>query len=109
MTTYIKAPDHNDSLSRVVLGGEEYLLRFTYNANKDYWVFGLYETDETPIIDGVKIVPNFPLTFFYCRHRLPNGVFGCITQKDHIGRDDFKNGNAVFVFIPMEDLEEEEE
>lgn len=109
MTTYIKAPDHNDSLSRVVLDGKEYLIRFTYNARSDYWTFGLYELDETPLIACVKIVPNFPLTYFCSKTNLPNGVFGCLTNKSHIGRNSFVNDEAVFVFVPMEDLEEEEE
>ena len=108
MTTYIKAPDYNDSLSRVVLDGKEYLIRFTYNATGDYWTFGLYEIDETPLVLGVKIVPNFPLTYFYSKKTLPNGVFGCLTNKAHIGRESFIKNEAVFVFVPMEDLKEGE-
>ena len=104
MTTYIKAPDENDSFCRVVLDGNEYLMRFTYNASFDYWSWGLYEDKETPIVTGIKIVPNFPLTFFYENDNLPNGVFGCLSDKDTVGRYDFVNESAVFIFIPSDDL-----
>ena len=41
--TIIEVPDMNDSVSRVVLSGTAYLIRFTYNDSKDYWKFSLYE------------------------------------------------------------------
>ncbi len=109
MTTYIQAPNHNDSFCRVVLDSKEYLMRFTYNATGDYWSWGLYETDETPIVAGIKIVPNFPLTYFCNRSTLPNGVFGCLSDKETVGRDDFINEHAVFIFIPIEDLKDGED
>lgn len=107
MTTYIQAPDYNDSFCRVVLDNEEYLMRFTYNAHGDYWSWGLYKDEETPIVVGIKIVPNFPLTFFYEDDRLPNGVFGCLSDKETVGRNDFINESAVFIFIPNDDLLED--
>ncbi len=109
MTTYIQPPNLTDSLSRVVLDGKEYLIRFTYNVKKDYWTFGLHEVDETVIISGIKIVPNFPLTCFcsYKNKDLPNGIFGCLTNKEHVRKDDFVNGDAIFCFIPKEDLEDD--
>lgn len=33
--TIIEVPDMNDSVSRVVLSGTAYLIRFTYNDSKD--------------------------------------------------------------------------
>ena len=41
--TIIEVPDMNDSVSRVVLSGTAYLIRFTYNDSKDYWKFSLYD------------------------------------------------------------------
>ncbi|WP_203227532.1 phage baseplate plug family protein [Calorimonas adulescens] len=106
MMQYITPPDLNDSFSRVVLGGKEYLLRFTYNDTFGYWSFGIYDLEETPIVAMTKIVPNSPLTFFYENRDLPSGVFGVITDLEKVGRNDFINGKAVFVFIPYEDLKE---
>lgn len=100
--TIIDVPDLNDSKSRVVLAGTPYLIRFSYNDTFDYWKFSLYTTMNVPIIVGVKIVPQFPLNLFYGVTKLPNGVFGVYTKQGRIGRNDFKNGNAKFVFCPVD-------
>ena len=85
----IEVPDMNDSVSRIVLNDTAYLIRFTYNDTKDYWKFSLYDTQNEPIVLGVKIVPNFPLNVFYGVTDLPFGVFGVISKLDRIGRNDF--------------------
>jgi len=40
----IEVPDMNDSISRIVLNGTAYMLRFSYNDTCDYWKFSLYTT-----------------------------------------------------------------
>ena len=97
----IEVPDMNDSVSRVVLNGVAYYIRFTYNDTGDYWKFGLYDSLKEPIVVGIKIVPNFPLNLFYGVTRLPFGVFGVTANLDRIGRNDFKRGNAKFIFAPL--------
>ena len=100
--TTIEVPDLNDSMSRVVLNGKAYQIRFTYNDTCDYWTFGLYNTQDAPIIIGIKIVPRFPLNLFYGVTKLPDGIFGVMTKLDHIGRNDFKDGKAQFIFCPVD-------
>lgn len=103
---YIDVPDHNDSFSRVVMEDKEVLIRFTYNARCDYWSFGIYDKEETPILAMCKIVPCAPLTHFYGSLDLPSGVFGVLTDLDHVGRDAFLSKTARFVYIPETDLED---
>ena len=98
--TIIEVPDMNDSMSRIVLNGTVYYIRFTYNDTGDYWKFGLYNYLSEPIVLGIKIVPSFPLNVFYGVTKLPDGVFGAKSNLDRIGRNDFKNGKAEFIFIP---------
>ena len=98
----IEVPDMNDSVSRIVLSGKAYLIRFTYNDTCDYWKFSLYDTQNEPIALGIKIVPRFPLNVFYGVTKLPDGVFGVMTKLDRIGRNDFLNGNAQFIFCQVE-------
>ena len=100
--TIIEVPDMNDSVSRVVLSGTAYLIRFTYNDSKDYWKFSLYDSQNVPIVPGVKIVPQFPLNVFLGLTRIPAGVFGAMSKLDRIGRNDFKNGNAQFILCPVD-------
>ena len=102
----ISVPDKNDSLSRIVLSQKDYLIRFFYNMTYDYWSFGLSDIEGTPIIGLLKIVPLSPLTHFYRSVKLPDGIFGAITDRDHIGRNDFLNGNAQFLYIPWEEVGE---
>lgn len=103
---YIQVPDRNDSVSSITLDEKEYTIRFTYNGKYDYWSFGIAGEDGY-ILTNTKIVPNFPL-FAYCNDaRLPRGIFGALTDDAKIGRDAFKNKDAEFVYIPLEDLEDE--
>lgn len=105
MTEIITPPDLNDSFSRVILDGKEYLIRFTYNDAGDYWTFGLYDGERRPLVAGLKMVPNSPLNFFYQSGSLPDGTFGVLSDLDRIGRRSFRDGQAKFVFIPNKDLE----
>ena len=100
--TIIKVPDMNDSISRIVLSGKVYHIRFTYNDTADYWKLGLYDDLKRPIIVGIKIVPRFPLNAFYGITEIPAGVFGVTSNLERIGRNDFKNGKSQFIFIPVE-------
>lgn len=100
--TIIEVPDMNDSVSRVVLSGVAYQIRFTYNDTCDYWKFSLYDAQDEPIVLGVKIVPQFPLNLFYGVTQLPNGIFGVMSRLDRIGRNDFVDGRAQFIFCPVE-------
>ena len=98
----IEVPDLNDSMSRIVLNGVPYQIRFSYNDTKDYWKFSLYDSQKNPIALGIKIVPNFPLNIFCGVTQLLSGLFAARSNLDHIGRDDFKNGKADFIFCPVE-------
>ena len=101
--TIIAVPDLNDSISRIVLNSTVYQIRFTYNDTGDYWKFGLYDSQANPIVIGIKIVPQFPLNLFYGYTDLPWGVFGVFSKLDRIGRNDFADGNAQFIFCPAEE------
>ena len=95
----IEVPDFNDSFSRVVLDGVQYLIRFTWNDTAQRWNFGLYTTQKEPLIQGQRIVPNFPLNLQIIREGLPNGMFGVFSSLENVGRDDFKNGKATFSYV----------
>ena len=102
----IEVPELFDSMSRIILRETLYYIRFTYNDTGDYWKFDLYDSNEEPIVLGVKIVPQFPLNIFYGVTQIPDGVFAVISKLDRIGKYDFKNGDAQFVFVPTEEEDE---
>lgn len=101
---YISVPDMNDSISYLSIDGKEYGLRFTYNERYDYWNFGLYGAGNAPIIPMTRIVPNFPLLFFYTSREIPDGIFGCVSDTETVGRYAFVNRKAEFIYIPNVEL-----
>lgn len=103
--TIIEVPDMNDSVSSIVIDGKQYRLRFTWNDTGGYWMLGIYASLGEPIVIGQKIVPNFPLNLFWSGEDIPKGTFAAVdeTEKlDSIGRNDFIDGKAQFVYIPAE-------
>lgn len=96
----IEVPDMNDSVSRIVLNGKQYLIRFTYNDTGGYWFFGLYDSLGNAIRIGNKIVPQLPLNLFWGTDDMPAGAFGVLTDLEKIGRNDFLNDKAKFIFVP---------
>ncbi len=102
---YIRVPDMNDSMSALSIDGAEYLLRFTYNEKYDYWSFGLYRGNREPVIAMTRIVPNFPIFHFYTDTELPDGIFGCLSGAEAVGREAFNSHTAEFVYIPATELE----
>lgn len=103
---YIKVPDMNDSISQLSIDGKVYGLRFTYNEKYDYWSFGLNDVDGKQIVAMTRIVLNFPIFHFFTYRSIPDGIFGCISKKDTVGRQAFNEGTAEFVYIPNVELEE---
>lgn len=96
----IKVPQMNDSFSSIILGGVEFQLRFSYNDSFDYWSFGIYSQYKKPIIEGIKIVPNFPLNLFANNSPdIPKGFFIAKSNKEKIGHNDFYDGSASFYFV----------
>ena len=40
--------------------------------------------------------------FYYGVAELPMGVFGVMTELDKVGRADFREGRASFIFAPVQ-------
>jgi len=97
----ISVPEMNDSISRMTFDNIVYNLRLTYNDTGDFWTLGFYNSNVEPIIQGIKIVPNTSLTLPYLTYDIPLGAFMAYSKKSHIGRYDFKNGEAQLIFIPL--------
>jgi hypothetical protein len=46
------------------------------------------------------MVPQFPLNLLFGRDDMPSGIFAVLTEKESVGRQDFADGTARFVFVP---------
>ena len=63
----IEVPDMNDSVVKVSLQSRLYQLRFTWNDTGGYWMLGVMDSLGTPLLLGVKMVPQFPLNLLFGR------------------------------------------
>lgn len=97
----IEVPDLNDSVSRIVLDGSVYNIRFTYNDTFDYWKLSLYDDLMEPIVLGIRIVANFVLNMFSITRDMPKGVFIAYSREESIGRRAFIDGKAIFMYVPL--------
>jgi hypothetical protein len=95
----IIVPIEHDSFSELTINGERFLVRFSYNDTFDYWTFGIYERNRTPIIAGLRVVPHFPLHLFSLNRRFENTSFIASSNQENIGLRDFWNENAQFWMV----------
>ena len=100
----IDIPDMNDVVLMFKADDVMYGLRFTYNDNKDYWNFGVYDYQMNPLITMTRIVPNYPLLYPFTSKELPKGDFFCVTSKTNVGRETFLNNDAKFIYVTEDEL-----
>ena len=97
----IIVPEAQDGLSSVTLSETPYYIRFTYNDTEDRWYFGLFDMQQNPITQAIKIVPGFPLNVFRQAAEMPSGVFVCKSSLDSVGRYDFRDQKARFYYLEV--------
>jgi hypothetical protein len=99
MQTQIFPPQEHDSFSELTIKSERLLVRFTYDDTFDFWSFGIYELNREPIVEGLRIVRNFPLLLYFPRARFGGIDFIAACNRQNIGRRDFWDGNAQFWMV----------
>lgn len=100
----IYVPDKNDSLSKVVLSGTSYYLRFTLNGRYDYWSIGLYDAAKNPLLPMTKISPCCDLFQFYPYIGFPAGHLVCVSSDDDIDSDAFSEARARIFYFTDSDM-----
>lgn len=103
----ISMMDANSFVEGVTLDKVAYKLRFNWSDVAGHWFLDVCDDKNKDIINGLSVVPNFPLLNQYKRiGRLPPGELMAIVTDDgdNIGRQDFVNGRAVLVYMPEEEL-----
>lgn len=92
------------------LDGTQYQLTFRWNHRESCWKFDLFQTDGTPILYGVKVVPStFLLTRSHYIDGCPPGEIMCIT---HNPTDDLPptlddlqlGGRCELIYLPLLDM-----
>lgn len=67
---------------RTPLDGVEYQLVFTWNERSNRWVFSLYYTDGSPIVEGKVVALNTDLLLAVVDPRRPPGVLALVSSEE---------------------------
>lgn len=111
MSVAIRLPlDTSFPTLRVTLDGAEYVLSLAWFQRESKWYLSLADTNGDPIISGVKVVADYPLTVL-SRHdaRNPPGELMAIDTSGQ-GLDPFVNDMAgdeprvVLMYTPVDEL-----
>lgn len=98
-------PSHELS---IVLNGISYTLKFIWNTRFEYWSMNISDRDKNPIIQGIKIVPNYALIDQITIVNIPNGDFYAVRSepesKEVIGIDSFSSGVFQLLFLTEEEF-----
>lgn len=76
---------------QITLDNEIFILYFKWNALNEFWTMDILNGDESPIILGIKIVPNYNLLAAYTQPNQPKGDIICqniVSNFGEIGRFD---------------------
>lgn len=63
----------------ITLEGESYIIEFVYNERSKLYFMSLFDADRNPIVQGVGVVPGYPIMFDYV---IPNlsGWFALVAK-----------------------------
>lgn len=76
MTLLVPKFDDSYYSQQVTLNGEVFKLEFKYNIRQDFWTIDISRRDGTPLVQGRKVVVDFPLfTRFGYKQDMPLGEF----------------------------------
>jgi len=92
------------------LDGRDYILRFAWNQREERWYFSLFDEEEQPIIQSVKVICNWPfLRYYRSDPRVPPGELMATDLTGNNtppGFEELGEGRRVeFVYVPSEDLQ----
>lgn len=62
---------------QITLSNVIYVLDFTWNALNEFWTMNISNRDLVPLVQGIKIVPNYPLLAQYTFEGKPAGEIIC--------------------------------
>ena len=104
----IKVPDSSFESEEVIIAGTTYNLLFKYNTSDAAWYITIRDTEFTPLVSGIKVMPNQNLTkAFSYLNIFSDGDLWCRRAKATrypIGRDNFGVGKS-YELVWLSDVE----
>lgn len=62
----------------VNVSDNSYILKFKWNVRGEFWVCGIYDSNDNVIVAGQKLCANYPLFQRFASEKLPSGLFWII-------------------------------
>ena len=103
----INFQDYPSFQQEVVLDNDSYVLNFNWNSRGGFWDFSILDTLLNPILQGLKVVLNYPLTRQFKYKDIPQGEFYAVDASgdgSRIEQNDFVNGRVSFIYLTEAEL-----
>ena len=93
---FIDAPD---LVVTIELEMTRYYLRLLWNDEGQYWTLSVRNEENQFLVEGIKVVPSYPLLSNYHRPELPPGEFIVVCKNDTLSRDAFIKNKATLIYM----------
>jgi len=84
------------------LDGQVYRLTFRWNTRGQYWTLKVSQADGTPILSGIKLVPDYELISAYVDMGPPPGLLFVVNPSGQlytVTRDNLPSGEIALVYM----------
>lgn len=102
----ISIRDLNSQAIESVLDNILYYIVLDWNDTGGYWTFAIRNSAYQTLIDGISLVPNYPLTKQFRYATMPPGelLVNAKFRSGPIPRDGFTSGLYELVYLTQQDL-----
>lgn len=99
----LEVHDWNSQAIEVTLDNLVYYIVLDWNESGQYWSMGIRNSAYRSLIDGISMVPNYPLTYQFRYSDMPPGELMVVTTNytnGPIPRDGFTSGKYGLIYMP---------
>jgi len=104
----LEVADLNSQAIEAVLDDELFYIILDWNDSGGYWEMGIRNSAYQTLVDGVSLVPNYPLTWQFRYTDMPQGELMALSaNRGHDGpipRDGFSTQYWQLVYTPKDEL-----
>lgn len=97
----------NDQQIQMTLDNVVFFIHLAYNSETDSWALGLMDANSQTLIDGISIVPDYPLLSRVRRSTFPAGEILCISPdgRGTVNYDALVDGVCQLIYYTLAEVE----
>ena len=103
----LEVQDKNSQAIEAILDEVLFYIVLDWNESGQYWTMAIRNSAYATLIDGIAVVPNYPLMYQFRYEDMPAGTLIVGTSKytnGHIPRDGFKTKKYELIYFTEQDL-----